>query len=810
MTGLLHERELSRKTFLKGGGALVVGFSLAGTGLARAAAKVPNLPPDLTQVDSWLAINADNTVSLFPGFYEFGQGTWTGFVQIVAEELDVPVASVKIPLWDSGGPNPFPNEGTNAASNGMANGGPVLRQAAATARQALLGLASSRLGVPASQLSVTDGVVSGGGKSVKYSDLLGGKPFNTFIAGVPTGGVGTGFGASPTTPGTPAPLKPVSQYKVVGTRVPRIDIPDKVTGTYTYIQNVRVPGMLHGRAVRPLGQADLFAKSPAGGPASFTVESVDESSIAHIAGARVLRKGNFVGVVAPTEYDAIQAAAQLKVKWSETDTLPGSGNLYGAMRSAPTRDAVVLNDGDVDKALASAAKVLTATYEFPFQIHGPIGPCCAIADIRANGGILYVQGQDGWGFRNTAALVTGLGVDSFRVVHFEGSSTYNPGPVHMSVSDAALLSQLAGKPVRVQTMRWDENGYSPMAQSNVADLRAGLDASGRIVAYDVTSYMMVFSNNPTPASLQLGLATPVDSASFTSTRGAPDMRGITSSNAPAKGARIESFSAGDQYTAITNRRITGKTPQSMFKLCPLRAPTCIQACWASESMIDELAHAANMDAYQFRAKQTSHPGWLGVLDAVAKASGWQPRVSASKLSKDDVVTGRGIAIGGENHAFTDVYAGVVAEVEVNKKTGKIVVTHLYGAQDSGFVVNPGLIENQLVGMLTRGVSRTLYEEVRFNKRRVTSTDWVSYPVLRFKEHPAITAIAITHPDEVVEAARSPVRIAGPRYRGAGESIEAVVPAAIGNAVFDATGVRMRQVPLTPAKVRAALEASGVV
>jgi CO/xanthine dehydrogenase Mo-binding subunit len=566
--------------------------------------------------------------------------------------------------------------------------------------------------------------------------------------------------------------------------------------------------MLHGRAVRARGAAALRGQTAAGGPASFTVLGVDERSIRHIPGAQVVRRGNFVGVVAPTEYDAIQAAAQLHVEWAEADTLPGSGNLYGSMRATPTKNAVVLDYGNVDNALRSAAKVLSATYEFPFQVHGPIGPCCAIADVHADGGTIFVQGQDGWGFRTDAAQVTGIPVEKFQVVHFEGSSTYNPGPVHSCVADAALLSQAVGKPVRVQSMRWDENGYSPFAQSNVADLRAGLDANGNVVAYDYQSIMMPFSNNPTPASVQLGIPVPADSASFSSVRGAPDASGVNVNNPPAPGARIETFSTGDQYFPnIPHRRVTGKVPPSLFALCPLRAPTCTQAGWASESFIDELAHAAGKDPYLYRRAMTTQPLWLGVLDTVAKAASWQPKVANSLAQEGPVVKGRGISIAGETHLMSDVYSGAVADVEVNLKTGKIVVTQMWGVQDSGLIVNPGLVENQLVGMLVRSVSRVLFEEVTFDKQRVTSLDWVSYPILRFKETPKVTAIVLGR-TEVVAGAASPIKMAGPRYRGVGESMEAAAPAAIGNAVFDATGVRMRQVPLTPAKMRAALKAAG--
>jgi CO/xanthine dehydrogenase Mo-binding subunit len=287
------------------------------------------------------------------------------------------------------------------------------------------------------------------------------------------------------------------------------------------------------------------------------------------------------------------------------------------------------------------------------------------------------------------------------------------------------------------------------------------------------------------------------------------MRGVTSPNAPSGGGRFETFSSGDQYFPnIPNRRVTGKTVDNILATIRLRAPDVIQPSWASESMIDELAHAANTDAYLFRKAHTTHPAWLGVLNRVAEASKWETRVSASKLSTDRLVTGRGIAIAGETHDFSDVHAGVVAEVEVDRMTGKIVVKHLYGAQDSGFVVGPDLVANQMSGMMIRGVSRTLLEEVVFSKKRVTNLDWVSYPTLRFQDSPTLMTMVVHHPEEVVDANLSPTGHTGPRYRGAGESVEAVVPAAIGNAVFDATGVRMRQVPLTPAKMRNALASAG--
>ena len=460
--------------------------------------------------------------------------------------------------------------------------------------------------------------------------------------------------------------------------------------------------------------------------------------------------------------------------------------------------------------------MLTSTYEFPIQLHAPIGPVASIADVRADGATMYMSGQDTWGYKPGIAQATGLPLSSIRVVHFESASTNNREPHTHPAVDAAIMSQIVGKPVRVQFMRWDSNGYEAYGHINVADIKGALDANGKIVAYDYVSWIPVNTTNVSdgtnaPGNQQIGFLVPPDATTGSSVRGAPQPDQPTSNNSPSGGARIESFSSGDQYFPnIPNRRLTGKTLTNIFRTCPLRGPDCIQAGWASEQMIDELAHAANMDPVAFRRAHISHTGWLGVLNAVAQASNWQPKVAASNLSSKTIVTGRGVSIAGENHANSDAYSGVIADITVNKKTGRIVVNHLYGAQDSGVVVNPASIENQMVGMLTQGAGRTLVEEITFNTQRVTGLDWVTYPMLRFKEHPNVTTIVIGHQNEIVGSAGSAsTTLAGPRYRGGGESVTVAVPAAIGNAFFDATGVRIRQAPLTPAKVRAALKAAGV-
>jgi CO/xanthine dehydrogenase Mo-binding subunit len=647
--------------------------------------------------------------------------------------------------------NVTPNTGQTSASNTITNVGPLVRNAAAEARRALLGLASASLGVPVAALTVADGVVSGGGKSVKYGDLIGGKLFNIAITGT-------------------APQKPISAYKLVTTRVPRIDIPDKVAGTYTYVQNIRIPGMLHGRVVRPRGQGAYGTDAP--------ILWVDESSIGHLPNVRVLRKGNFLGVVAPREYDAIQAAAQLKVKWQDAPVLPSSGAIWKQMRAhdaagqAPAR--YLANTGNVDTALTSASRTVTATYTHHYNGHMPIGPTCALADVKADSAVVLSNNQSSYGLRTDLAPMLGLPEKAIRVQYWEGSSAYGSGaPYADAAMAAALMSQMVGKPVRLQFMRWDEHGWDNYNPAQLMDMRGGVDTSGNLVAYDYTAFsipFMVKGQGDTTRQL-IGEAFPT----------------------PPLGS---ANNASTNYT-VANRRVTVKSlplKGNYFKANYLRTVLAIPTYFGSEQMIDELAFAAKMDPLAFRMKNIApDPAgrWAGLASTLQSISKWQPKVAASTLSSSRTATGRGVAFvfsGGS-------YAGTVADVEVDKKTGKIRVTHLYVAFDGGLAINPALIENQMVGGNIQAVSRVLSEEVGFDKSRVNSLDWVSYPVLRFKEHPVVTAVVIQRTDQAPG--------------GAGEPAMEPTPAAVANAFFDATGVRLREAPMTPARVRAVLKAAGV-
>jgi CO/xanthine dehydrogenase Mo-binding subunit len=787
MTGLLHEKEFSRKSFVKGGGALVIGFSLAGSALAGKASAIDGVPatgynPDINQVDSWLSITSDNLAVLKTSQIEAGNGITTGFLQVAAEELDMDISQMRYGLFNQSSKTVVDtynavSSGGEGGSNAMSGTGPKIRNVAVLARAALLSMASAKLGVPVANLTVQNGVVSGGGQSVKYGDLMGGKLFNLSGANVAL------------QPGV-APAKPISAYKTVTkdpNPVTRIDIPDKVTGKYTYVHMVRVPGMLHGRMVRPRGQGAY--------PYNSNVPvSVDASSIAHIPNAKVVQVNNFLGVVAPKEFDAIQAAAQLKVVWNTNQILPGTGNLWQHYRDMDSQGKIVasLNSGttgNVDAALASAAHTVSGTFKHHYQGHMPIGPSCAVADVQANGATIWSNTQNVYSLvTDLTNVLSPLQANQIHVLFFEGSGSFGNGCVAFDTAEsAAIMSKAVGAPVRLQMMRWDEHGWTHYAPAIMYDMRAGVDANGNIVAYEATGFGQGGTSMYTGREL-LGAG--------------PGSPNATANALPTtvngSGAVAENLSPW-MKVATTNYKVINKPINSamgIFQSGPLRAPGAQQTTLADAQTMDMLAVAAGMDSLAFRLQNmqtdASNQRWSGVLQAAATAASWKPWVAGSKLSKENVVSGRGIA----NSHHGGAYAATVADISVNKKTGKITVTHLYAAQDSGFTMNPDLIYNQMMGNLIQGTSRLMSEEVTFNKNQVTSIDWIGYPILRFRDHPKVTTVIVQRTDQP--------------SLGSGEPPTCSVIGAVANAFFDATGVRLHEAPFTPGRVRATLKAAGVI
>jgi len=734
---------LPRREFLKSGGALVIGFSLGPRLLAQERASIAG-PPDAKQIDTWLAIHSDNTATVYVGFAELGQGTSTALLQIAAEELDLGMEQIRSVRLDT---NVTPNQGGTYSSASIARGGPQVRTAAAEARLALVQMAAKRLDTPIDGLAVVKGVVStrDGAKRVTYGELIGDRQFDLPFTGS-------------------APVKKPADYKLVATRVARRDLPDKVTGKHVYVQHVRVPGMWHGRVVRPRGQRAYGV--------GVTAISVDETSIRDIPGARVLRRANFIGVIAEHEWDAVRAARKLAVTWQPTSALPGNDKVYDKMRSATTPEEVVLERGDVKAALASAAHVASHTIRAPYQGHAPFAPNCAVADVKPDSGLVMCSTQDVYATRRTLAGLLKIPEQRVRVQYYEGSGTYGHSCYDDVAQAAGLMSQDAGRPVRVQLMRWDEHGWDNYGPAHVGEVRAAADAHGKLVAYEYHGWQHNWSG--TEASAQLAGAPPIEWGAGGAAQGVQGVNRLT---------------CGGMYQVANLRLVNHKLPVTEYLRAGwLRSPLDLSFAFASEQAIDQLAHALGIDPYEFRRRNIADERWLGVLDAAAKAANWTPKQPrSSRRPSDNIVSGRGIGLG----THLQSWGGAVADIEVHLDTGQVIAKHLYGALDAGLVVNPAIVESQIRGQLVQTASRMFYEEVTFDTMGVTSLDWSSYPILRFEECPEVTPIVLQRIDQ--------------RSMGAGEEVMAAAAGAIANAFFDATGVQMEEFPMTRKRVLAALK-----
>jgi nicotinate dehydrogenase subunit B len=733
----------SRRDMLKSGGALVVSFSLVpqmGKALAQAAAAAK--PLALTEVDSYLAIDAKGAVTLYSGKVDLGTGVETALAQMAAEELDVPFSRVKVVQGDTA---LTPEQGSTWGSLSVQIGGIQIRQAAAAAKAALLDEAAKRLGVKKEDLKVTDGVISGGGKRSTYGQLIGGKSFSITLD-----------------PKKPVPTKDPKDFKVVGKSVARVDIPGKVTGTFSYMQDFRVPGMLHARVVRP----------PAMGA---TLESVDEDSINGIPTAKVVRQGNFLAVVAENEWAAIKGARQLKAAWSKWEGLPDQAKLYEHVRGSKiAKDEETGKVGNTSEALDQAAKKLNATYDFAIHTHGSMGPSCAIAELKDGKLTSWSASQATHNLRKQLAKMFSLPLENVRCIYFEGSGCYGRNGHEDAAADAALLAKLTGKPVRVQWSRADEHGWDPKGPPTLIDLRAALDGSGGVAAWESEFFM--------PQQTPNGFYVPFVAAT---------LAGLPSDDHIAPGNVFQNSNIPYKFPNI--KAVCHRLETTPFRPSWIRTPGRMQNTFANECFMDEVAAAAGADPIEFRRKylDPNDKRGLEVLDRVAALAKWDKRPSPKGGQTEDAATGRGVSYC--KYELVRTYIAAVAEVEVKRSTGEIRCTRFYLAHDCGQIINPDGLKNQIEGNVIQTVSRTLKEEVKFSRSAVTSVDWASYPILTFPEIPEIVMDLIDRPNT-------------PPW-GAGEPSAAVVPSAISNAVFDAIGVRLRSVPFTPDKVKAAPRAA---
>ena len=730
--------ETTRREFLIGTGALVVSFSLA-PGVRAQAPAAKTKPVALDQVDSFLAVHKDGSVTMYTGKVDLGTGIRVALPQMVAEELDVALGKVKLIEGDTA---LTPDQGPTWGSLSIQVAGVQLRQAAATARKALIEMAVQKLGMPSSDLAVKDGVVfvrAEPHRRVAYAEMIGDQAFDLKVD-------------------KDAPLKNPKDHTLVGQPAPRPDIPGKVTGTHTYMQDFRVPGMLHARVVRP----------PSIGA---TLQSVDESSVKAIKGVRVVRQGSFLAVVAESEWAAVKGARQLKATWSPWEGLPEQSKLWEHVRNTPVaQDDVAVNQGDPKAAMARAAKTIKATYDFAVHTHGSMGPSCAVADVKDGKAMVWSPSQAPHWLRRELAATLQMDVANIRIQYLDGAGCYGRNGHEDATADAALISKLIGKPVRVQWSRADEHGWDPKGPPTLVEISAGLDAQGNIVGWDSELWVPKADITEWPRTLAATLA------------GIPQKAAINPGNIHRN--------LDPSYPFVHQKAVAHRLDSTPFRPSWIRTPGRMQNTYANEVFIDECAAAAGADPVEYRLRYLTDPRGIAVLRAAAHLAKWDTRPSPRKAQSGGLARGRGTAYVKYENART--YVAGVAEVEVNRQTGAVRCTRFFVAHDCGQIINPDGVRAQIEGQIIQTTSRTLKEELKWDRSRVTSVDWVTYPILKFPEVPEVVMELINRPND-------------PPW-GVGEPAACLPPPAISNAIFDAVGVRLRSVPFTADKVKAAVKA----
>ncbi|PYR70696.1 MAG: hypothetical protein DMF88_02145 [Acidobacteria bacterium] len=770
-----------RREFLKTSGMLIVGVS-AGAFVSRfaidadaqSAARGLYPDPDYHQLDSWIVIHEDNTATFYVGKTDCGQGTGTSFRQMMSDELDI---AYKDTACVMGTTDITVDQGGSGGSDAIQTDGWPMRRVAAEARRVLLEMGSQKLGAPVAGLTVSNAVISvknDPSKRVTYGELIGGRKFNVTLTGANIDAT-TGI----------AKVKPVQELKMVGTSPQRYDIPAKVDGSLKWAVDVKLPGMVHARNVKP----------PVAGA---TLISVDESSVRGMPGfVKVVSKGNYVAVVCEREEQAIAAAKALKCNWQKPaapQLLAGSDGLFKYMReTTPKSSQTPINIGNVDAAFAGAAKVVEAEYEIPFQGHTAISPAHALADPSNGQMTIYSNDMKSYGMRNGVAQFLGMPREQVRVIWMEGPQGYGRTAADDAGFEAAYIAKELGRPVRMQWMRDEEQAWDTKGPAFTFTIRGALDAQGNMIGLDYTARSADYNH--------LGYNEP-DTVLIAQLMGQRRDR-------PAAGS---SAYPNDMY-AIPNRRtllevvglpLVWETP---LRTGNLRDPNGPQSTFAAESFIDEMAFAAKADPLEFRmrmltAARDDDNGFkrarsIAVLKAAAEKFGWQPRPwPNAKRGNGDMLAGRGVSYAYRNQT---VIAQLV-EVEVNRKTGRVWVKRAVVGHDCGLVINPEALRRTIEGATLHGISRSLYEEVAFDAEKVLSRDWATHPTLTHLDAPAQIDVVLVNGDP------NPNRPDLPHY-GAGEASMKPMIAAVANAIFDATGVRLRRVPFRKERVLAALNAA---
>ncbi len=746
--------QLTRRNLLKLGGMVMVssvaaaGLVAESTGTAPAVAGAFPIPP-IDRVSSFIAIGADGSVTAYHGHVDLGTVIRTSLAQLVADELDVEFERITMVLGHTGR---TPNQGPTIASNTIQVDAIPMRKAAAQVRQLLLGLAAEKLQQPVSALTTSKGaVVAKGGRRIGYGELAQGQDLNIALD-------------------KEVPLR-TGGFNYIGKSVQRVDIPAKVLGALAYVHDVRVPGMLHGRVVRPpYGGADASA------PLGSSLISVNEQSVAHLPGiVKVVVQGDFVGIVAEREEQAIAAMRQLEVKWKDWAGVPdlSLNAMHDTLVKHEKTDRMLREDAGIDEAFSGAKKVVEADYVWPYHLHASIGPSCAVAEVSASQIQVWTGSQNPHDVRKDIATLTGMAADQINVTRLEASGCYGRNCADDVASDAVLLSQAVGRPVRVQLMREQEAAWEPKGTGQLIRVRGGLDENHAVLGYELkTCYP---SNDAAALALILTGKVP---------------------NKP-KVLQMGDRTAIPQYE-YPKMRVVSQDAAPIVRASWMRGVSALPNVFAHECWIDECAYLAGEDPLAYRLRYLKDPRAVALTHAAHKQAGWQDGPAHRNPAPADqrLVKGRGFAYARYYHSkfpgYGAAWATWICDVTVDRETGVIKVDKVFVAHDCGEMVNPAGVRHQVHGNIIQSTSRVLKEYVTFDSKGVTSLDWGGYPILRFDELPEIDVQLVERPGE------DPM--------GAGESASVPSAAAVSNAVFDATGVRLREVPFTPARVLAALKA----
>jgi CO/xanthine dehydrogenase Mo-binding subunit len=716
---------------LECGGMMAIAAAAKSSPVVAAVQSVPGRALDPNWVDAFFVIHQDGSVTLFTGKVDLGTGLRIAIPQMAAEELGIRVDRIRLVEGDT---SLTPDQGPTGGSSGVARGGVQIRQAAATAREVLVRLGATVLGLPASDLEAANGEVrpKSGGKGIGFGALIGERRFSVELD-------------------PKAPLKDPSTYTIVAQSLPRPDVPDKATGRHVYVHDLTIPGMVHGRVQRPPSVDAALA-------------TVDETSISGIPGARIVRIGDFLGVVAPDEWDAVRALRALKAQWVTPSRLIGHDRVQDWMRVGPfLGDEVLTRKGEARALIAQATTQYSATFYWPVQTHGSIGPSCAVADVSAANATVWTASQATHRFRPAFAKFLGMPEERVRLIYVDGAGCYGMNGHDDAAADAALLSQAVGMPVRVQWMREDEHGWDPKGPPQLLALQATL-GSGYVSAWRTELWVPKATANLPNVPL-LG----------------PQAAGIAQT--PGLSTGFISQNAGPPYAVPNVEVLVHWLRDAPLRPSNIRAPGKIANSFAVESFMDELAAASGRDSVEFRVQGLADRRGIEVVTRAAALLGWQPRPSPGPGPR-----GRGIAY--VHYKDNETYVAIAMEAEVDRASGEIRVARVACAHDCGLIINPDATRAQIEGNILQTLSRTLHEEVTFDHDRVTSVDWSSYPILTFREVPEILI-------DLVERRNEPPL-------GVGEAAATPVAAALANAVFDAIGVRIRTVPFTPERVKLAM------